>query len=270
MLQQVSNPFGVFHVRLSSRNGFEMLRIDHEDLHMPFQDVKDRLPKAARTCHRDMGDPQVFEEGAHAQQFRRCGAKGPPLLVPLALGIRSAGADKHVPLVHVQARTSFIHQVHQSPPVEEWAGDGMPKLGQMLPYVLRRYRRATDGGACGASGITLVVRLATRVSNRSLTWHPPCSYSTLFHARWCATGHTVSLSARSCLVMQCLFVDEDMPWVCYIWPCSARPKYFMTAVASRFPYARRRPCLSTWRSKAACIPAASWQPYYGPTVILLS
>src|SRR6266702_2124708 len=42
--------------------------------------------------------------------------------------------------------------------------------------------------ACGASGITLVVRLAARVSNRSLTWHPPCSYSTLFHARWCATG----------------------------------------------------------------------------------
>src|SRR5438132_10470516 len=64
----------------------------------------------------------------------------------------------------------------------------MPKLGQMLPYVLRRCRRATDGGACGASGITLVVRLAARVSNRSLTWHPPCSYSTLFHARWCATG----------------------------------------------------------------------------------
>src|SRR5258708_34688835 len=77
-------------------------------------------------------------------------------------------------------------------------------------------------------------------------------------------------SITSCLVMQCLFVDEDMPWVCYIWPCSARPKYFMTAVASRFPYARRRPCLSTWRSKAACIPAASWQPYYGPTALLLS
>ena len=24
------------------------------------------------------------------------------------------------------------------PPLQEWAGDGMPKLGQMLPYVLRR------------------------------------------------------------------------------------------------------------------------------------
>src|SRR2546421_11422595 len=64
----------------------------------------------------------------------------------------------------------------------------MPKLGQMLPYVLRRCRRATDGGACGASRITLVVRLAARVSNRSLMWHPPCCHSTLFHARWCATG----------------------------------------------------------------------------------
>ena len=118
-----------------------------------------------RASHGDMRDPQVFEEGAHTQQFRRHGAKRPPLLVPLALGIRSASTDKNVPLVHVKACTSFIHQVHQSPPVEEWAGDGMPKLGQMLPYVLRRCRRATDGGACGASGITLVVRLAARVSN---------------------------------------------------------------------------------------------------------
>jgi len=33
---------------------------------------------------------------------------------------------------------------------------------------------ATDGGACEASRITLVVRLAARVSNRSLALHPPC------------------------------------------------------------------------------------------------
>ena len=53
-----------------------------------------------RASHGDMRDPQVFEEGAHTQQFRRHGAKGPPLLVPLALGIRSAGADQHVPVCY--------------------------------------------------------------------------------------------------------------------------------------------------------------------------
>ena len=36
-----------FDVRLSSGHGFQMLGIDHEDLHMPFQDVKDRFPKHA-------------------------------------------------------------------------------------------------------------------------------------------------------------------------------------------------------------------------------
>ena len=86
--------------------------------------------EAARTFHRDMRDLQVFEPVAHAQQVRRHGAKRPPLLVPLAVGIRSASADKHVPLMHVQARTSFIHQVHQSPPVEEWAGTGCPSWGK--------------------------------------------------------------------------------------------------------------------------------------------
>src|SRR6266571_8712018 len=47
---------------------------------------------------------------------------------------------------------------------------------------------ATDGGACGASRIILLVRLAARAYHRSLTCHPPCSHSTLFHARWCASG----------------------------------------------------------------------------------
>ena len=56
-----------------------------------------------------MRDPQVFEEVPQAQQLGGHGAKRPPLLVPLALGIQSTGADKHVPLMHVQARTSFIH-----------------------------------------------------------------------------------------------------------------------------------------------------------------
>src|SRR2546421_3252295 len=90
-----------------------------------------------------MRDPQVFEPLAQAQQLRRHGAKRPALFVPLALGVRSAGADKNAPLMHVKARTSFIHQVHRSPPLEQWAGDGMPKLGQILPYVLPKWERQT-------------------------------------------------------------------------------------------------------------------------------
>jgi len=65
----------------------------------------------------------------------------------------------------------------------------MPSLDQLLPYVLRRGRRATDSGACAASRIILVVRLAARVSIRSLTW-PSLEHSIiLFHAQWCARAH---------------------------------------------------------------------------------
>src|SRR6266699_5770166 len=64
-------------------------------------------------------------------------------------------------------------------PMQKWTGDGMPKLVKCSLACLA-LRPATDGGACGASGITLVVRLTARVSNRSLTLHPPCYHSTLF------------------------------------------------------------------------------------------
>src|SRR2546421_342988 len=62
---------------------------------------------------------------------------------------------------------------------------------------------------------------------------------------------------------------EDKRWEYYVWPCWARPKCLMTAVVSPLPCARRRPCCSTWRSKAVCIRAASWPPCCGPTASLL-
>src|SRR5712692_11037276 len=51
--------------------------------------------------------------------------------------------------------------------------------------------------------------------------------------------------------------EEDMPWVCYDWPCSAHQKSFTTKTASPSPCARRRLCCSTWRWREACIPVAS-------------
>src|SRR5207237_2520644 len=71
---------------------------------------------------------------------------------------------------------------------------------------------------------------------------------------------------RNCTSYPLSSYEENMPWVCYVWTCSGHPKCFMTAAASPFPCARRRPCCSTWRSKEACIPAASWLPSCGPIV----
>jgi hypothetical protein len=45
----------------------------------------------------------------------------------------------------------------------------MPSLDQIFPYVQGFGQRATDSGACAASSIILLVRLAARISSRSLT-----------------------------------------------------------------------------------------------------
>src|SRR5258707_4261968 len=60
--------------------------------------------------------------------------------------------------------------------------------------------------------------------------------------------------------------EENLPWVCYVWPCSAHLKWCMTAAASPLPCARRRPCCSTWQWRGACILGASWRRCCGPTV----
>ena len=54
----------------------------------------------------------------------------------------------------------------------------MPSLDQIFPYVLRWGQRATDSGACAASSIILLVRLAARISSRSLTLPLSREYST--------------------------------------------------------------------------------------------
>jgi hypothetical protein len=44
MLQQVSYPLGVFHIRLSSGDRFDMLGIDHQQFKTAFQQIKHRFP----------------------------------------------------------------------------------------------------------------------------------------------------------------------------------------------------------------------------------
>ncbi len=44
MVQQVSDPLGVFDIRLPSRHSFDMLGIDHQHFKTAFQQVEHRLP----------------------------------------------------------------------------------------------------------------------------------------------------------------------------------------------------------------------------------
>src|SRR5258708_25327445 len=94
---------------------------------------------------------------------------------------------------------------------------------------------------------------------------------------WCATGN--SSSSWSCLASwnpkgrehdhvgaPSVSLEENIPWIGYVWPCSAHQKCFIMAPVLPLPCARRWPCWSTWRSKAACIPVANWPPCCGLTV----
>src|SRR5260370_7728915 len=55
-------------------------------------------------------------------------------------------------------------------------------------------------------------------------------------------------------------LEENIPWIGYVWPCSAHQKCVITADASPLPCARRWPCWSTWPSKPPCILPATCPP----------
>src|SRR2546429_391106 len=74
--------------------------------------------------------------------------------------------------------------------------NGMPSVGQILPYVLRF--AASDRQWClGGIRITLLDRLVALVSNRSLTLPSPARSITLFHAQWCACGAWLTVGEPS-------------------------------------------------------------------------
>lgn len=61
----------------------------------------------------------------------------------MAVGIWNSGTPHDRSLVHIESRARFIYDVHPVPPRQQWTGDGMPKLGQILPYVLPVRERQT-------------------------------------------------------------------------------------------------------------------------------
>lgn len=49
MLEQISDPFRIFDIRLAPWNGLDVLSIDDEDLQMTLSQVVDGFPKHAGT-----------------------------------------------------------------------------------------------------------------------------------------------------------------------------------------------------------------------------
>src|SRR5689334_10235823 len=134
MLQQISNPLRIFHVRFPPRNRLEMLRIHQYDLEMSLQNVKNRFPIAARTFHRHMRYSLFSEPQTQLLELRGHGAKAPTLLLSVPLLIGGNGTCHHRALVDIQTRTSFIDHIHDAPLETFLDGDnGMPSWVRFSP-----------------------------------------------------------------------------------------------------------------------------------------
>ena len=105
-----------------------------------------------RASHRHMRHPQRFEPVTHLQHLSRHGAKRPRRFVWLPAGrIRRVRAGYHRPLVDIQARTSFIDNLHlfSLPELFDHTQDGQwdARLGSKFP-LRASLTGATDSGAC--------------------------------------------------------------------------------------------------------------------------
>src|SRR5260221_6571954 len=118
MLKQISNPLGVPQIRLAPRNSLEVLRIDHQDLHLALQDMKDRSPKDPRTLHCDMCTVGRFEPRCEYQQVGLHRAKGSDLLALLSRCSRADQVGNNGLLMHIQTTTASMDDVHLSPPLK--------------------------------------------------------------------------------------------------------------------------------------------------------
>ena len=111
MRQQLRDPLGVAHIGLATRHRFQMLRVDHHQLHLPFQYVIDRLPVHPGRFHRHLRAPFVNQPIQQRQQILCHRAKLANLFLPLtAQPPKPARRDRS--LVHIQSTAPLIDNLH--------------------------------------------------------------------------------------------------------------------------------------------------------------
>lgn len=76
MTQQVGQPFTITNVSLPTRYGFDIARIDENNVHGGFKDIEDRLPVNARALDGDMGTAFGAQPIRQLQQVVSHGGKG--------------------------------------------------------------------------------------------------------------------------------------------------------------------------------------------------
>ena len=112
-LQQLRQPLRVLDIGLAARQHLRVPRIHQPDLHRAFEDGEHRPPIDPGRFHRDLGDAVRDQPREQFSQTPQRGRKGLGLGPALAgLQTRHAHGRHHGHLVHVEARTPGIHELH--------------------------------------------------------------------------------------------------------------------------------------------------------------
>jgi hypothetical protein len=116
VLEQIGNPFGIFRVRFATRNRFDVLRIDQDDLQMVFQDIENRSPEHAGRFHGHLLAVLLDQPIAQSHEIGSHGAER--LMGFVALPVRGRGdeAGHDGSLVDIQAGASLVEDVHATSP----------------------------------------------------------------------------------------------------------------------------------------------------------
>ncbi len=116
MLQQVRNPFRIQDIGLATRQGLQVLRVDHQDFKLPFQKIEDGFPVHAGALHRQVRALSRHQPIAQGQKFLGHGSKRARFFVAFTVRIHDQQTGHDRLLMDVQSTAARINNLHGSPP----------------------------------------------------------------------------------------------------------------------------------------------------------
>ena len=112
MLEQISDPFRIFHIGFSPGDSLDVLGIDQPDFQIGFQQITTGFPLIGRTFHRHMRAASRFEPVQQPQQVDSHRTKRPDLFLDGTLRRQDAEAGHNKLFMDIDATTALIDNVH--------------------------------------------------------------------------------------------------------------------------------------------------------------
>src|SRR5712691_2551816 len=112
MLQEISDPHAILHIRLTAGDLLDVGGVDEQTHAVLLEHVVHGLPVHAGTLHGHVGHPVRFEPVPQGDQMLRGGAERADVLDPVAAGARHADTDRHTIAMDVQACPTLDQPLH--------------------------------------------------------------------------------------------------------------------------------------------------------------